>query len=356
MRTRMWGGAGVYTNFIYENGKLIARYASNEADTAQLQQMYFRYDENGNPLSVVYFNGVEYFYVLNLQGDVIALIDNTGTVVVKYTYDSWGKLLSTTGSMAVTLGYYNPLRYRGYYYDVETGLYYLQSRYYDPETGRFLNADGYVSTVQEIVGNNMFAYCGNTPVTNYDYNGNLFVSKFLKQLVKNTLIAATVGAIIAFRLSVVMYLYSIVGIRIGNNVDFSCILDSIGQIMRSRIKTSGAIRNLIIDAIKRKKTSIDQTMDFGQSIVNASDLDLSMSIANCYINAKLYDAKIGLFGKKYYIVSISIDDKYDFHDLSDVDMNKIKKIINNYLGFWPQEFGIIRPYKWRISFSYVFSY
>ncbi len=90
---------------------------------------------------MVYFDGNEYFYVLNLQGDVIALIDNTGTVVVKYTYDSWGKLLSTTGSMAVTLGYYNPLRYRGYYYYVETRLYYLQSRYYDPETGRFLNVD-----------------------------------------------------------------------------------------------------------------------------------------------------------------------------------------------------------------------
>ncbi len=60
----MWGSAGVYTNFIYENGKLIARYASNEADTSQLQQMYFRYDENGRPLSVVYFNGVEYFYVI----------------------------------------------------------------------------------------------------------------------------------------------------------------------------------------------------------------------------------------------------------------------------------------------------
>ncbi len=103
--------------------------------------MYFRYDENGNPLSVVYFNGVEYFYVLNLQGDVIALIDNTGTVVVKYTYDSWGKLLSTTDSMGYSLGADNPLRYRSYYYDKETGLYYLQSRYYDPETGKFLNVD-----------------------------------------------------------------------------------------------------------------------------------------------------------------------------------------------------------------------
>ena len=66
----------------------------------------------------------------------------------------------------------NPLRYRGYYYDRETGLYYLNSRYYDPETGRYINADVYVSTGQGILGNNMFAYCGNNPISRSDPNGN----------------------------------------------------------------------------------------------------------------------------------------------------------------------------------------
>ena len=68
--------------------------------------------------------------------------------MVEYTYDAWGNLLSTTGSLAETLGKLNPLRYRGYVYDHETGLYYLQSRYYDPEIGRFINADALVSTGQ----------------------------------------------------------------------------------------------------------------------------------------------------------------------------------------------------------------
>lgn len=74
---------------------------------------------------------------------------------MEYTYDAWGNLLSTTGGMALTLGAYNPLRYRGYVYDTETGFYYLQSRYYDPELGRFLNADVLVSTGQGLLGNNM---------------------------------------------------------------------------------------------------------------------------------------------------------------------------------------------------------
>ena len=121
--------------------------------------------------STVAYNGTIYFYATNLQGDVVAILDSTGKAVVKYSYDAWGKLLSTTGSLASTLGVHNPLRYRGYVYDPETGLYYLQSRYYDPAMGRFINADAYVSTGQGFVGNNMLAYCNNNPINAYDPHG-----------------------------------------------------------------------------------------------------------------------------------------------------------------------------------------
>ena len=132
-------------------------------------KLHFTYDSTG-PLSVNY-NGTEYFYVKNAQGDVTGLVSASGTRVVTYTYDAWGNLLATTGTMASTLGSANPLRYRGYVYDTETGLYYLQSRYYNPGWGRFINADGYASTGQGIIGNNMFAYCGNNPVIRHDPTG-----------------------------------------------------------------------------------------------------------------------------------------------------------------------------------------
>ena len=96
---------------------------------------YFKFDNN------VTFNGTAYAYLYNLQGDVIALIDSNGKKVVEYKYDAWGRILSKTGTMASTLGTLNPFRYRGYVYDEETGLYYLRSRYYNPEWARFLNAD-----------------------------------------------------------------------------------------------------------------------------------------------------------------------------------------------------------------------
>ena len=95
------------------------------------------------------------------------LVDSNGNQVAAYTYDPYGKILSATGTMAEI----NPLRYRGYYYDSETGFYYLQSRYYDPNTCRFINADSYTSTDQGLLGYNMFAYCLNSPCNYIDSNG-----------------------------------------------------------------------------------------------------------------------------------------------------------------------------------------
>ena len=118
-----------------------------------------------------------YYYVLNLQGDVVKLITSGGTVIANYEYNAWGELLSVTNASgtAITssthIANLDPLRYRGYYYDTETGFYYLQSRYYDPVTHRFINADSYASTGQGIVGTNMFAYCLNNPVNMTDPSG-----------------------------------------------------------------------------------------------------------------------------------------------------------------------------------------
>ena len=135
-------------------------------------KLHFTYDSTG-PLSVN-CNGTEYFYVKNAQGDVTGLVTTSGTRVVTYTYDAWGNPLSTTGSMAATLGEQNPLRYRGYVYDTETGLYYLQSRYYNPTWGRFINADSVLAIGAEISTYNAFAYCGNNPTIHSDKSGMWF--------------------------------------------------------------------------------------------------------------------------------------------------------------------------------------
>ncbi len=134
-------------------------------------KLMFLYDESGAKYGFIY-NGSAYYYNLNLQGDVIGIFDSTGADVVQYTYDEWGKLLTVTGTSASTIGQINPIRYRGYYYDSETGFYYLQSRYYDPETGRFINADAAIGQIGNVQGSNMFSYCFNNPVNMSDSTGN----------------------------------------------------------------------------------------------------------------------------------------------------------------------------------------
>ena len=127
----------------------------------------FRYDQSGAPYSLTYTVGstsTVYYYITNLQGDVMYLVDSSGNQVAAYLYDPFGKVLSSSGTMAEI----NPLRYRGYYQDNETGFYYLQSRYYDPAICRFINADSYASTGQGLVGYNAFAYCLNSPITSVD--------------------------------------------------------------------------------------------------------------------------------------------------------------------------------------------
>ena len=138
--------------------------------------MDFIYDESGRPFALKYSDdGGEsfdtYYYVLNLQGDVVKLVwyipGFEYKAVATYTYDAWGNITFLDGELAEI----NPLRYRGYYYDSETGFYYLQSRYYDPVNHRFINADAYASTGQGFLGHNMFAYCNNRSVICADHKG-----------------------------------------------------------------------------------------------------------------------------------------------------------------------------------------
>ena len=170
-RIRRTNGSTKYT-YYYTGGNL--RYM-----TVGAAKLFFILDASGQPTELYYRSGAVdtyYYYVRNIQGDIIALLDTSGNKVVEYTYDAWGNILSITGSLASTVGVQNPFRYRGYVYDDETGLYYCQSRYYDPEMGRFINADAFASTGQGILGNNMFAYCNNNPVINHDPTGNLRTS------------------------------------------------------------------------------------------------------------------------------------------------------------------------------------
>ncbi len=151
-------------------------YDSNGRLLKQSNGQEFFYDVVG--VIAIKYNGVTYLCRKDLQGNIIALIDNNGTTVVQYNYDAWGnqQVLDATGN-AITdttnIGILNPFRYRSYYFDVETGLYYLQTRYYDPEVGRFLNIDSLdYADPETINGLNLYAYCNNNPILYVDPTGH----------------------------------------------------------------------------------------------------------------------------------------------------------------------------------------
>ena len=140
--------------------------------------------DNADSVSGIIYNGVSYYFQKNLQGDVIELVDEEAEVVARYTYDAWGKVtgVKDKSGNAITdtahIAHVNPFRYRGYYFDAEIGLYYLQSRYYDPVVGRFVNADDAIclKVSEGILGYNLLEYCKNNPANNYDPTGYWVVS------------------------------------------------------------------------------------------------------------------------------------------------------------------------------------
>lgn len=160
---------GVVTNYKYtwSGDKLVHQVCGNEI-------LHFYYDNNDEITGFSRDDGTNvayYSYVKNIQGDIKEVIDSNGNTVATYSYDAWGNVTSSTGSLANI----NPIRYRGYYYDSEISMYYLQSRYYNPRTARFLNADDTslieMLSQQSIIGSNLFAYCENEPINHLDLIG-----------------------------------------------------------------------------------------------------------------------------------------------------------------------------------------
>ena len=159
---------GVKTEYLTAGGSILA-----EKKNGKWQQ--YLYDGSGQLMAIRY-KGADYYYIRDGLMCITGLVDANGGAVVNYKYDSWGKLISITGSMADTLGKDNPYRYKGYYYDDETGMYYLKSRYYQPEICRFISADDedvLIDTHANLSNKNLYLYCDNNPIIKVDEEGQI---------------------------------------------------------------------------------------------------------------------------------------------------------------------------------------
>lgn len=168
------------TQYILDGTNIIKEIRSGE-NNAALQ--YF-YDSNNEIVGFTY-NNVKYLYLKNLQNDIIGIVDSNNNIVVKYYYNAYGKIINKVDTSGINLSDINPFRYRGYYQDNETGWYYLNSRYYDVETLRFITMDDvdYLGASGSVLSYNLYSYCENNPINNSDSNGNNIITDFLKKLI-----------------------------------------------------------------------------------------------------------------------------------------------------------------------------
>ena len=220
-RKYSWCGNGILTDVIKEDGTQI-HYAVNAEGVRMEKKVngvvastyftdgsqilgeknasgYQSYIYNsGGEIEAIYYKKNVYYYIKNGQQDIIGLSDASGQWVVDYSYDTWGNLLKAGGSMASTLGVDNPFRYRGYYYDTETGLYYLESRYYNPELGRMMSADSLsVLGMSKTTLNdkNLYNYCDGNPVGRVDESGNFWAGAIFGGVIGCVAGLMTAGAV-----------------------------------------------------------------------------------------------------------------------------------------------------------------
>ena len=317
MRTRRTNGS-TYYEYVYDGSTLSQmRFGANVLD--------FIYGAEGTPLAVIY-SGSYYYYVTNAQGDVVALLNSSGNTVVTYTYDAWGNPISTTGTMAAILGTLNPLRYRGYVYDTETGFYYLQSRYYDPTIGRFLNADGLVSTGQGVLGNNMFAYCLNNPVLHNDSHGDLAIPFFLDAFLGD-------GA----------------KKKYGERSRLARSLKKSKAVLNEFDKN---VKKFIDSGATKYGTYFGSLSTYDASSLNDYDLSLTVGRARYIMTIQKETRTKGILWwrreESRYVAQVSVWDSYDFTEW--FSGSSFGSIMNN-IAFIGQAVGLVVPYDWSVSFT-----
>ncbi len=350
----------------WDDNKLIRETVKKKSNN-KVYDIWYLYDYNDSPIGYTYSyinsnntkSTVTIYYEKNIQGDVIGLTTMYGTEIATYTYDAWGKITSTIHNSNYDLAYnLNHITYRGYYRDDETGFYYLQSRYYDNVTMRFLNVDKMFkvdSSNDYIFKDNMFIYCNCNPINCFDPSGNMGIridaknikrniKKYGKKFVKLTIATMAYAYLISkgYSLAYDMFEHALYG-------NGKALPEVIKKRLRKKIKKDKQLKSRITFILKEcKKRNVYYTQDKLYKFQFTKDKDLFYSVQHI-TSTRMTGNRIS---NKTWSVYIYIYDIYNFDEFR--EWTSFAGISNN-LGLILESVGIVKKYKWSIVNNETYS-
>ena len=286
--------------YILDGTNIVKEIVTDICNCPKYTNEYF-YDLDGTVCGLEY-NGTAYYFYKNLQGDVIAITDDAGATVARYAYDAWGKCTIASDISGVNIATVNPFRYRSYYYDTETELYYLQSRYYDPVVGRFLNSDDVTlgSIIDSVLQSNLFVYCRNNPINEVDQNGTL---PGIGILIKKILKGLAIGFFSVFFIDLIEYAFSVIVLK-RTNAEFQM---SKGEDYAAAMLNEIVAQFCDIDEVKDAMAFIaivtKYLTKFARRRMEGQDwLNLLLELVELFLNNKLKKIKKNLEFKRQQII------------------------------------------------------
>ena len=331
--------SGGNTTTYYYNGNVLSglvKKASKDAGTAGTgTTVQFVYDTQGKPFMLRMNGKTDYFYLYNGLGDVTGLVDSSNQVVVRYQYNSWGKVTSTQDTSGVSLATLNPFRYRKYVYDPETGLYCLGSRYYDPEVGRFVNADDtdvIFAKPQELYHKNLYVYCDNNPVVRRDLQGYFWETLFDIVSLGTSVVEVCVNPGDPWNWA---------GL-IGDAIDLIPFVTGAGEATRA-VKTANKVADKTTAVIKIQKAVdfTDESAKMVKSLDRSKGYTRSSLRAGIYIHNGYKATSEFIKKKEVRLISKSRLDYVDktrkiIYELKPMNKRNVKKGIKQLMRYWEE--------------------
>ena len=331
--------SGGNTTTYYYNGNVLSglvKKASKDAGTAGTgTTVQFVYDTQGKPFMLRMNGKTDYFYLYNGLGDVTGLVDSSNQVVVRYQYNSWGKVTSTQDTSGVSIATLNPFCYRKYVYDPETGLYCLGSRYYDPEVGRFVNADDtdvIFAKPQELYHKNLYVYCDNNPVVRRDLQGYFWETLFDIVSLGTSVVEVCVNPGDPWNWA---------GL-IGDAIDLIPFVTGAGEATRA-VKTANKVADKTTAVIKIQKAVdfTDESAKMVKSLDRSKGYTRSSLRAGIYIHNGYKATSEFIKKKEVRLISKSRLDYVDktrkiIYELKPMNKRNVKKGIKQLMRYWEE--------------------